>query len=683
MPTRTVNGRRFDARPDRIDLRDRVFQPRLVSLPASYPDIARVEPHVPDYAKALVLDQGEEGACTGFGLAAVINYLHWKNNGYRVEELKPASPRMLYHMARLYDEWAGEDYDGSSCRGAMKGWHRHGVCTEALWPYRNDAGEVAFVPPAEGWEANAATRPLGAYYRIEKKSISDLQSAIYEVGAVYCSADVHKGWFLKKTKKLPIIKPDKKKAGGHAFALVGYTEDGFVVQNSWGPDWGFYGFAVLTYEDWVANGSDAWTAVIGAPMKVSAAPVAFSSRSLQEAAAQPAGLFGSGDGLARGHAYSNEKLRPSSETEGYLHSLVLGNNGIPINRIVSVENAVKAVEHVCLTRPKAWLGGLPAGQPRKLAIYVHGGLNSEADSIKRIRVMAPYFRENGIYPLFVTWKTGPMESIGGILGDSLRDIFRGQPEMRDEGIVDRIADALAEARDRSIEVACENLLVKPMWSEMKQNAAAAVQPGAGLQLLAQHLLALKQQVPKLEIHLAGHSAGSIVLGHLFDLLDKKVACDSLTLFAPACTVGFAVARYGAAVADKKLKPEAVHVDLMDDERERADSVGPYGKSLLYLVSRALESRHKTPLLGMEWAWTTKGMPESQWSDPEGSVEAWAPLGSRMSLRLHGKRREYVSTGAGRIRLAHGSFDNDVEVVSDMLERMRGGPLVAKVENLAY
>ncbi|MGB9129015.1 MAG: hypothetical protein WCB97_05145 [Thiobacillus sp.] len=56
---------------------------------------------------------------------------------------------------------------------------------------------------------------------------------------------------------------------------------------------------------------------------------------------------------------------------------------------------------------------------------------------------------------------------------------------------------------------------------------------------------------------------------------------------------------------------------------------------------------------------------------------------RLSGQGHGKRREYVSTGAGRIKLAHGPFDNDVEVVADMLQRMRGAPLAAKVENLTY
>ena len=41
---------------------------------------------------------------------------------------------MLYELARRYDEWPGENYAGSSARGAMKGWHKHGVCAETMWP---------------------------------------------------------------------------------------------------------------------------------------------------------------------------------------------------------------------------------------------------------------------------------------------------------------------------------------------------------------------------------------------------------------------------------------------------------------------------------------------------------------------------------------------------------------------
>src|SRR5687768_11651490 len=58
--------KRFDAVPDRVDLRDWVYTPRLSPLP----DVIVNCDTVP-----AVLDQGTEGACTGFALAAVINYL--------------------------------------------------------------------------------------------------------------------------------------------------------------------------------------------------------------------------------------------------------------------------------------------------------------------------------------------------------------------------------------------------------------------------------------------------------------------------------------------------------------------------------------------------------------------------------------------------------------------------------
>ena len=123
MPTVTFEGRTLDARPDRVDLRDRPYLPRLVSLPPRYPSLALIQEKLPGYRKAgLILDQRNEGACTGFGLAAVINYLFWIDPGRARDDFSSVSARMLYHLARFYDEWPGEDYEGSSCRGAMKGW---------------------------------------------------------------------------------------------------------------------------------------------------------------------------------------------------------------------------------------------------------------------------------------------------------------------------------------------------------------------------------------------------------------------------------------------------------------------------------------------------------------------------------------------------------------------------------
>src|SRR5688572_18141104 len=75
-------GRRLDAVPDRIDVRDWPYQPRLRALP----DVLVNCDLVPE-----ILDQGTEGACTGFALAAVVNFLLRSLNSQR-----RVSPQMLY-----------------------------------------------------------------------------------------------------------------------------------------------------------------------------------------------------------------------------------------------------------------------------------------------------------------------------------------------------------------------------------------------------------------------------------------------------------------------------------------------------------------------------------------------------------------------------------------------------------
>lgn len=187
---------------------------------------------------------------------------------------------------------------------------------------------------------------------------------------------------------------------------------------------------------------------------------------------------------------------------------------------------------------------------------------------------------------------------------------------------------MAEARDRTIEAACANMLVKPRWTEMKQNAAAAADSDAGMAMLARHQLEFKRQLLGLEIYLTGHCAGAIVLGHLFSLLDQALSAASLPLFSPACSVGFAVHH------------------LSDQPRRRR--------------------RHKTPLLVMEWAWKAKGRPQNQWASDQTTdqaLAAWSVLAKKMTIRLHTRKREYISTGTGWIRLALGSFDNDLKSVS--------------------
>jgi hypothetical protein len=66
-----------------------------------------------------------------------------------------------------------------------------------------------------------------------------------------------------------------------------------------------------------------------------------------------------------------------------------------------------------------------------------------------------------------------------------------------------------------------------------------------------------------------------------------------------------------------------------------------------------------------------------------ALKAWQTFATRsLSGRVHDQDRSQVYDGQGVIPLAHGSFDNDVEVITETLTRIRGGvALDAKVENL--
>src|SRR5690606_8739618 len=123
-----------------------------------------------------------------FALATVIEYLMDRAQ-------KPAesiSGFMLYSMARRYDEWSelGEDDDtGSSLRGALKGWSRHGASIEALW---GSLKMPKSKKPKNGrddwwendWWLDAVKRPMGAYYRIDPANLRDIHVALAEAGAV-------------------------------------------------------------------------------------------------------------------------------------------------------------------------------------------------------------------------------------------------------------------------------------------------------------------------------------------------------------------------------------------------------------------------------------------------------------------------------------------------------------------
>ena len=725
-PVRVLD-RTLDARPDRLDLRDLPYRAPLRSLPSHFPTNEQLNALLPGYVAAgLILDQGSEGACTGFGLACVVNHMLWR----RHVQLKAkgdfdgASPRMLYELAKRYDEWPGESYSGSSCRGAVKGWHKHGVCAAGLWPYVVDAkGMAEFQPPLEGWEADGLRRTIGVYYRVDRSSIVDMQAALYEIGAVYVSASVHNGWDVLmqdgRTKaprshaEVPDIAPIRRRGdslSGHAFALVGYDEHGFIVQNSWGEAWGAGGFGRLSYAEWIENGTDAWVCALGVPASAEKAvlagvrwrqPSGRSLTSLTRPSASRSDL--ASDPWPIQHDFLNKAYEPISTADAYSRSLVTGNDGeVSVRDITLGGPAAQAasVRDLAYERPRQWFASQTKGAPARLAIYAHGGLNDEDTSIERVRVLAPYFIANGVYPLFLVWRTGVAETIRSLLEDWIRRIPGVGAELS-SGLV----ESLSEKKDRAMEVIARPL-GSGIWGEMKENADRSMQTGHGMDLLAEQLWLLGEELAAkgrpLEVHLLGHSAGAILLGHLLEEITLRKGSKPLSftvgacsLMAPACSVRFANERYVAASNAGVLDLSRLWLYCLDDANEKRDAlpspaVPLYGKSLLYLVSRALDVHHKEPILGLEYAHLKAyATDRKQWASEEfGSLREWqetwrASKGSAArTVVVRSESVRTTRTGA-QVQATHGSFDNNIEILTEIIERARGRSLVSAMEWLDY
>jgi hypothetical protein len=589
--------------------------------------------------KVPVLDQGQEGACTGFGLATVANYLLRKRATF--PDINAVSARMFYQMAKRYDEWPGEDYSGSSARGAMKGWYKHGVCSDKCWPYKINENDTRLT---EARTSDALQRPLGAYYRVNHKDLIAMHSAMAEVGILYATATVHEGW--SNVGRDGIITLTDKILGGHAFAVVAYDERGFWIQNSWGKGWGNSGFGLISYDDWLLNASDVWVARLGAPVKLAKTTSIAISHS---AAAE------------KSDAYSYSDLRP--------HLISIGNDGL-LNQggdYGTSPDEVKSIFEEDFPRvTKDW-------KKKRLLLYAHGGLVSEKAAVQRLADYRSALLKAEVYPISFIWHSDAWSTLTDVLQDALN-------KRKPEGFLDSAKDFLLDRLDDTLEPIARIATGKLQWDEMKENALMATQQQqGGARLALQHIKNLAIEYGnKLEIHVVGHSAGSIFHAPLIQLLTTAgkittgpvkgeqgmgLPIASCTLWAPACTVDLFKEAYLPAINSGAIGRFALFT--LTDDAERDDHCAHiYHKSLLYLVSNAFESKLRLPMQAD--GIPIVGMQKFVQKDPD--LKKLFKPGGRADHILAPNTEAKGSVSRSTCS-SHGGFDDDEATVNATLGRI--------------
>jgi hypothetical protein len=475
--------------------------------------------------------------------------------------------------------------------------------------------------PGEDWWLDAVNRPLGAYYRVDMRSVTDMHVALNEVGALYASALTHDGWFEvdRRTAAIPLRKR-KPSDGGHAFAIVGYDRAGFLVRNSWGAGWGDGGYAVLTYEDWLENAMDCWVAQVG---------VVTDEHRRVAAHATPHEASGAA-ALSPDRILQNHQLAPyviDMENEGRL-----SRSG---TFRTSAED-VRALAHEYLDAARReWR--IPRGKPVDVAVYAHGGLTSESQAAATFARWLPALYEARRFPVFLMWES----DLWSTIAHAFEDVARRPP-----------AAGPLESLSRWWNERLEGLLAPAgtaLWDEMKENAAAvSAGTGSGGRMFFDALRTspVAREHP-LRVHLVGHSAGAIALAYLVDrLAGQEWEFESVSFMAPAITVERFAERVVPWLESRHVRRYRQY--HLTDAAELSDTttrpILGYGRSLLYLVSRSFEGHGEAPILGMQ-----RHFP--------------AALARRRNVKV------LVAPSADSAVTTHGGFDDDAATRRSVIKGM--------------
>lgn len=197
-----------------------------------------------------ILDQGQLGACTGYGITGVLNYV-LRSISFL------GSAIFVYYNERKIEGTIQED-SGANIRDGISSVVKQGICSQELCP--NDDSKFTVEPSPQAY-AGALKNVVTEYLALN--SLADMKNSLAQgfqfpfgipVYASFESAEV------AANGEVPMPKDGEEYMGGHCVRGVGYDDPNkrMICANSWGPDWGDKGYFYLPYEYIEKYASDAW-----------------------------------------------------------------------------------------------------------------------------------------------------------------------------------------------------------------------------------------------------------------------------------------------------------------------------------------------------------------------------------------------------------------------------------------
>lgn len=163
-------------------------------------------------------DQGSNPWCAAYAAAQFAENIRWRVNDYP-EDVNPAP---IYRYAKTVD--GNPTGEGTTLTA---------VLTAIMTP---ESMVQVFSPTA-------------CSVKVLRPNRLSFKYAIHKFGCCLAGFNISSQWWGIR-KDAPVIGTDGAQGqGGHAVLCCGYDKQGLWIQNSWGVNWGEYGFAKILWEE--------------------------------------------------------------------------------------------------------------------------------------------------------------------------------------------------------------------------------------------------------------------------------------------------------------------------------------------------------------------------------------------------------------------------------------------------